>query len=333
MNTPGPSLFGNSVPARGWLPIDAIIRSEQPAIEWMDVGDAEFTEPFFYETIARLKSHPTVVTELDSLLQLEKIADSVEPTGFIFHSSRCGSTLVANACRALNDSIVISEAPVVDKLASRFFTDAESGSAKEMLYMLFLRAAIGLLGQPRKGSERRYFVKFACTTTLQLERIRRIWPNVPSIFLYRDPVEVIVSNVSAMPQWMQPQSNPKTAAAIVGVYEDRLAWLSPEEFCARALGRFFDAAWANRSGQMRTINYSALTPEQLIKEAITAFGVVPGLDEIDAISKGSRLYSKDIKGRQPFTSDSSAKRGSASDRIVELADKWARTPYERLTAI
>src|SRR6185295_19439856 len=124
MNTPSPSLLGNSVPTRGWLPIDAVIQSEQPAIEWMDVGDAEFSEPFFYETIARLKSHPTVVTELDSLLQLEKIADSVKPTGFIFHSSRCGSTLVANACRALNDSIVISEAPVVDKLASRFFTDA-----------------------------------------------------------------------------------------------------------------------------------------------------------------------------------------------------------------
>jgi len=314
---------------RFWLPIDAVIHEGRPAIKWMDVGDAEFKEPFFHETIASLETQQTAISELDLLLQLEKVADSDQPAGFIFHSSRCGSTLLANACKSLDNSLVISEAPVLDKLASRFFTDAEQGSAQEMLYMLFLRAAVTLLGQRRKGPERRYFIKFACTTTLQLQRIRKIWPQVPSIFLYRDPVEIIVSNLKATPEWMQPESNPATAAAIVGVAVDDLGAMSPAEFCARALGRFFEVAASNKSPQLRTINYSAVTSEWLV-EALNHFAVTPKAGEVDAIDKVSRLYSKDIAGRQAFSEDSASKRAAASTYVIELADTWARAAYERL---
>ena len=173
---------------KSWLPVDAIIEEGQPAIEWMDLRDVEFREPFFNETLVRanaIRKRPTLVTELDALLQLEKISDSLKPSGFIFHSSRCGSTLLANACRVLSRSIVIAEAPVVDKITSRFFTDAEPGSAKELLYKLFLRAAVSALGQRRRGDEQHYFVKFACTTTLQMNRIRNIWPDVPFFSLSR----------------------------------------------------------------------------------------------------------------------------------------------------
>jgi hypothetical protein len=203
-----------------WLPVDAVIDGGRPAVEWMNMRDVSFDEPFFHETIARVKANggaQSVVTDLDFLLQMEKICDSVEPTGFIFHTSRCGSTLLANACRALRGSIVISEAPVLDKISSRFFTDAEPNSTKELIYMLFLKAAVTALGQRPKRIENRYFVKFACSSTLQMQRIRRVWPNVPFVFLYRNPVEVIVSNLRTTPEWMKPQSNPKTAAAIVGV--------------------------------------------------------------------------------------------------------------------
>jgi uncharacterized protein (DUF433 family) len=330
MNQSLPSSFGNSL--LSWLPIDAVIHEGQPVIEWMDVGDAEFTEPFFNETIARLNadhSRPTLLAEFDSLLQLEKVADCLDPTGFIFHSSRCGSTLLANVCRALNGSLVIAEAPVVDKIASRFFTDAPPGSPKEMLYLLFLRGAIAALGQRRRGDEQRYFVKFACTTTLQLGLIRRIWPAVPFIFLYRDPVEVIVSNLKSIPEWMQPESNPNTAAAIVGVDVSDLDLLTPEEFCARALGRFFAAAEANKSPQTHLLNYSELTFERII-EALSYFDVVPTLAEVDAIRKASRLYSKDRKSSKSFVSDTLAKRASASSLVIEMANKWARPAYERL---
>jgi hypothetical protein len=312
-----------------WLPVNAIIKDGQPAIEWLDVGNASFTEPFFHETVARIKSAQdprSVITSFDSLLQLEKVADYVAPSAFIFHSSRCGSTLLANVCRALDHSLVISEAQVLDKIASRLFTDAEVGSPKEMLYLLLLRAAVSVLGQRRQKNVQHYVVKFACTTTLQMARIRSIWPDVPFVFLYRDPVEIIVSNLKRMPEWMQPESNPETAAAIVGV--DSVADLSPEEFCARALGRFFDAAIPDKTSSL-LVNYSDLNLAKII-EVLNYCGMTPTKVEVDAVERMSRLYSKDVGGRQAFTSDATSKRSSASALVIEMADQWARASYEGL---
>src|SRR5262245_34432433 len=85
-----------------WLPVDATIDNGRPMIEWMELSDIDFCEPFFSQTIERVKSggdRKHLLTEFDFLLRTEKVFDSIEPSGFIFHSSRCGSTLVANACR------------------------------------------------------------------------------------------------------------------------------------------------------------------------------------------------------------------------------------------
>src|SRR5689334_24604888 len=149
----------------------------------MEMTDVSLDEPFFQQTVDRVKTKERgeLFTEFDILLQLEKVLESVPPTGFIFHSSRCGSTLVANACRAITNSIVLSEANAIDKLIARFFTDA-TDSVKESLYSVFLRGVVHALGQQRSGREQHLFIKFACTSFAQIERIKRIWPRVPWIF-------------------------------------------------------------------------------------------------------------------------------------------------------
>src|SRR5215203_3952872 len=140
----------------------------------MDMSDLNLTEPFFQQTIERatLETREELFTEFDVLLQPESLLDTVPPTGFIFHSSRCGSTLVANACRAVAGSIVISEANAIDKLIARFVTD--TGDVKESVYSVFLRGVVHALGQRRSGGEQHLFVKFACCGFSQIDRIRRI---------------------------------------------------------------------------------------------------------------------------------------------------------------
>ena len=121
---------------RGWLPVDAVVVDAQPGLSWMDMSGMSLAEPFFQQTVERARTEnqrTELFTEFDVLLRLEKLFDSVSPTGFIFHSSRCGSTLVANACRAVAGSIVLSEANTIDKLVARFITDAPEGSVKESL--------------------------------------------------------------------------------------------------------------------------------------------------------------------------------------------------------
>ena len=316
-----------------WCPVDAVIAEDQPAIEWMDLHGIDFREPFFNETLARIESEKRgrVLTTFDALLQFEKICDGLSPSGFILHSSRCGSTLVANACRAVKDSIVIAEAPVIDKLITRFFTDGLSGSAKELLYKLLLRATVTALGQRVKGDESHYFVKLACTSTLQIHRLRCIWPEVPFVFLYRDPVETIVSNLLSIPEWMRAEVNPAAAAAIVGVDEEHVTSLGAEEYCARSLGRFFASVDANFDSRMKLLNYEQLSFDSLVA-ILNFFGIDPTVDEADAVRKVSRLYSKDSTSTRVFEDDSLQKRSAASGATYIAAERWAGDSYDRLNA-
>ena len=53
-------------------------------------------------------------TGLHDLIAQAETADSLKPSGFIFHMSRCGSTLAAQMLAALSDCVVISEAAPID---------------------------------------------------------------------------------------------------------------------------------------------------------------------------------------------------------------------------
>jgi hypothetical protein len=319
---------------RSWLPVDAVVRQGCPGIEWMDMAGVVFAEPFFHQTVARVRKErepaPPLFTDLEDLIRVEKVLDSLPPSGFIFHSSRCGSTLVANSLKSLKDSLVIAEAPVLDKLISRFFTDMDETGTKEALYSVFLRCAVSALGQRRLGNERHYFIKFASTSILQFARIRRIWPRVPVLFLYRDPIEVMVSNLQNIPEWMTIESNPKTSAAVVGVRQTDLAFLSPEEFCARALGRFYSAAASGLDENALLCNYDELSPEMLLRLA-RFFRVSVSSEEAEAIMQTARLYSKDPS--RSFRGDGQLKRAKASVRVREMAGEWALSPYQHLVEL
>jgi len=60
------------------------------------------------------------------------------------------------------------------------------------------------LGQPSDG-ERRLFVKWDCWQAHQMALIRRAFPGTPSIFLYREPVEVLVSQMRNPGMWTVPE--------------------------------------------------------------------------------------------------------------------------------
>jgi len=330
-----PELWENSMAPpelKGWLPVDAVVVDGRPGLAWMNFAGVELAEPFFEQTVERLKSQRPerreVFTEFDTLLQLEKTFDSIAPTGFIFHSSRCGSTLLANACRALDGAIVLSEPAAVDKLIVRFITDVDEHGTKEKLYSVFLRGVVKALGQRRNGNEHMLFVKFACCSVSQLERVQRIWPGVPWVFLYRDPVETIVSNISNVPAWLRDEDH-RVLASITGADAEAVAAMSSEELCARALGSFY--AIANRVANDRALllNYTQLSLAE-ITNALNFFGVKPAAAEMETIARQSQTYSKSISGDRAFVADADAKQRAASELVRESAERWAYEPYQQL---
>ena len=298
----------------------------------MDMAGVSLSEPFFEQTVDRVKSaHPDrheLFTEFDTLVQLEKTFDSVSPTGFIFHSSRCGSTLMANACRAIAGAIVLSEPAPADKLIGRFITDVDEHGTKEVLYSIFLRGVVRALGQRRTGDERYLFVKFACCSVSQIERIRRIWPGVPCVFMYRDPVETIVSNAQNPPAWLLDEDR-RLLASTIGTSSQEVSEMTLEELCARAIGSFFSIAHRVANNRTLLLNYNQLSLAE-IANVLKFFGVTPAVTEMENIAHQSQKYSKAVGGERAFVADVEAKQQRATDLIREMAVKWSATPYRLL---
>jgi hypothetical protein len=316
---------------KGWLPVDADVVDGRPGLRWLDMSGVSLTEPFFQQTVERAKadgSRGELFSEFDVLPQVEKLLDSVAPTGFIFHSSRCGSTLVANACRAVSNSIVLSEANPIDKLIARFITDAANDDVKESLYSVFLRGVVHALGQRRTGDEQYLFIKFACCSVSQLERIRRIWPNVPWLFLYRDPVETMVSNLNEVPPWLVDKDR-RVLAAITGVSATAAGEMSLEELCARTIGSFYSTAHRLANANALLLNYTQLCVSE-IGGVLEFFNVHPSIAEMDEIAQRSGFYSKEVSGTREFVADAVAKQRGASGLIREMAAAWANEPYHLL---
>ena len=316
---------------KGWLPVDAVVVEGRPGLSWLDMHDVALAEPFFQQTVDRVRvenGRRELFTEFDTLLQLEKTLDSIPPTGFIFHSSRCGSTLVANACRAINNSIILSEPPALDKLIARLITDAPEHSPKSAIYSVFIRGLVHALAQRRLGTEQHLFIKFACCSFSQIDRIRRIWPNVPWLFLYRDPIETIVSNMKSVPPWLVDDDR-RVLASISATSPAEVAEMSLEELCARTIGSLYSTAHrlANDGGML--LNYSQLSVP-VISSVLKFFNVTPANEEIDRIARTSRSYSKEASATRDFVQDSDAKQRQASDLVREVAEAWAIEPYRRL---
>ena len=309
------------------MPVDAVVVDGRPGLTWMNMSDVELKEPFFQQTVDRVRAEEpwrdaNLFTQFDALLQLDQELARVQPAGFIFHSSRCGSTLVANACRALDDAIVLSEANPIDKLVARFITDC-GDPVKESLYSVLLRAVVNALAHC--DSEPRVFVKFSCCAVSELERIRRIWPDVPWLFLYRDPVETIVSNLATGPDWLIDEDR-RILAHITGTTPAAISEMSLDELCARSIGSFYSTAHSLANENSMLLNYNQLS----LTNILDFFNVSPSAEELERISSGSRIYSKEASGAREFVPDADAKQNSASDRVRQLAEQFAMGPYELL---
>lgn len=313
----------------GWLPIRIAAQATPPFVDWCHVGTRRFTEPFFEQTIEKCLRHPFSLlfrhqTPLDALPEWQERRPGLPPSGFIFHMSRCGSTLVAQMLAALPSHIVISEAPPIDAILR-----APLPGATDERRIAWLRGLLSALGQPRNGGERRFFVKFDSWHALALPLIRRAFPEVPWIFICREPVEVMVS-----------QMNRRAAHMVPGVFSAELpsldaaaaARVSPEEYCARVLGRICSAALAQLQAEPggRVVNYTEL-PEAVPSSLAEYFR----LDCTDAERDAMREVAQ-FDAKTPslfFSPDRTSKEAAANASIREMSARCVEPVYTELEAM
>jgi hypothetical protein len=321
-----PSAFaGPSLPPRDWLPVAVAAEPGTAFVDWAWFGAAPLRAPFYEHEICRALRRPfnrafRYRTGLPDLIAQAETPDTLAPDGFIFHMSRCGSTLAAQMLAALDDSIVVSEAAPIDAVLRLGRGLPEDDAARA------LRAIVAAFGRKRTGREKRYFVKLDCWHTLALPLFRRAFPAVPWIFLYRDPAEVLVSQMRERGMQMVPQFLPPD---LFGIAE--ADGTLDENYCARVLGAICRAVFDHRGlGGGLMLNYRAL-PEALWTAVLAHFGVSCSDAERDAMRRTATCNAK--SPGMPFAADAQAKRQAATAKVRGAAARHLGEIYDRLESL
>jgi hypothetical protein len=313
-----------------WIPARCDLAQVRSTITWMNFAGRSFDDPFFDETIRRLQQSEQYQSDLSHRPPLEA-GESLEPIAFIFHMSRCGSTLFANCLRALDDAIVISEAQPCNAALTPYaegvwpFDPAEWASERDRL----LRSFVTCLGQRLKGSERRLFIKFTSWNSVRLEIVRALWPATPWIFLSRDPLEVMVSNLESRTGWMLLHESPAQAQALFGWRDADPRAMSPEEYCARVLGQFCWTVKRFETPRDVVVDYRDLNLGTVCR-VLGILNIEPTAEEVARMAAQFGIYAKHSLTPRKFENDTTHKRDRATEYQREMASWWARPAYELL---
>jgi hypothetical protein len=296
---------------------------------WCHLGSLRFTDPFFDQTVNQCFRHPANVlfqheTPMSALGELHGRRAGLVPSGFIFHASRCGSTLLSQMLAALPENVVISEAGPVGAILRSHQRDP---GITEEERVLWLRWLLNAFGQRRFPGEKHLFVKFECWQVLLLPLIRRAFPDVPWIFLYRDPVEVVVSHKNRMGRQLVPGA---LEPALFGWEEEEVRRMGWAEYGGRVLGKILEAAWEHaQTGTGKLVHYRQL-PHVVWSELVPFWKAdfAPG-----AVEKMAGVVQFDAKNPLlPYADDTSAKARGVTDEIRGITRQWLDEPYQRLEA-
>jgi hypothetical protein len=323
----GAAATDRAPPAGDWLPVAMVVGGGAFAVDWAHFAGRSLTDPFFEDSLRRTRTLPInrltrVRTPLATLV--ESVGENPPvPAGFVFHLSRCGSTLVSQMLAADPRNIVVSEAAPIDAIVQLAASRADVPIEHRLA---LLRAMIGALGRNRTGADGHYVVKLDSWHTFALPLFRLAFPETPWVFLYREPVEILVSHSRMPGSQTVPGAMPFDPYGI-----ENAANMLPDEFAARALGRTAAAVVEHIGlGGGLLVDYAEL-PAAVEARILPHFGIVP-----DEAARATLAAASARDAKTPttsFTGDSETKRQEASAQLRGLAEAHMAEPHRLLQAL
>jgi hypothetical protein len=188
-----------------------------------------------------------------------------------------------------------------------------------------LRWIVTALGRSVSGEPGRFVLKLDAWHALDAALIHRAFPDVPSIVLYRDPVEVLVSH-ECMPGWMMQLG---LAERLLGEAADEAMTLPRTEYQARILERFLRAMLSDDDPACRLVNYTEL-PGAAVESIPRWFGIDPGNEGRRMMAEAARRDAK--HPQRQHIPDSVEKQRRAGAGIRAAAAARLLPVYEALEA-
>lgn len=285
-------------------------------VEWVEARNPPFSEPFFEDTVSRLRrERPAAVPIHTSLENLsEGPTDTLKPTALLFHVSRCGSTLLSQMLAALPQTRVIAEPPIIDDILQT----AHRIGAADCDRIGWLRGAVSALagcGPPI----RRFYVKLDCWHLFSLTLFRQAFPGTPMIFVHRHPVPVLVSLMRIPSRTLIRGTVTPEQLGISAMERDSL---TPEAHAAAILGAFYRTA-IEHSSAFLPVDYGQLP--DAVWDAETMPGGPFTSEERLRLEEAARFDAKNPT--RPFIADADEKQRSASPEIRKASARWAESHY------
>jgi len=186
-----------------WTPISLVYKGKGNAkvtlckLNFKEYNNAPQQYPMFKDLVRMSKCNSngnSKYSELSKLVNEIKNNEKsygnrrIDPNGFVFHESRVGSTLVANNLASNPWAMVFSESDP----PAHALTHCDSCSKEE--HVQLFRDIVFVMG--KTPYHKHLFFKFQSITTTKMEIAMEAFPNTPWIFLFRQPVQTMMSHVA-----------------------------------------------------------------------------------------------------------------------------------------
>ncbi len=308
-------------------------------VTWRDLGGLDFDQPFFRDTLRKarqLSSGPQRLMRaaaprrsgIEALASEARARPGLPLCGLIFHMTHCGSTLISQSLGALPRVLALGEPDPLSELPELTGSDSVERRAAR------LRDLVNLLGRPRRDAQMHYLIKAWSPLACRLDVFRLAFPDCPWIFVYRDPLEVLVALDGLGGGLPDLQADPARAEAMLGMPSGQVAAMDRTEFAARALAEICTSAAQIGAragpGEMLAVDYRRL-PEAIWRSIAPHLGLTLTEDERAAVESRTRFDAKNPGAA--FAHDSAEKRARVTDAQREAAARWLAPAVEALRGL
>lgn len=303
----------------------------------MAASAADFIEPFFVDSLAsrfgievaaedgrslvrplRLENMKnTAVTRipLNDFLSRFTAAPSRSPN-LIFHTSRCGSTLVTQMLVATGRFTVFSEPTVINQVLdpTGLVRDSERTAVlRAMITALCSAVGVGLVPA----------IKLRSWNALFPQIVSDAVPKARWVFLHRHGSEVLASVAAKPPGWLRARTICAAPfASALGMAPQQIVALENDEYACRVIGAICRSVLQLPLAQGCVLDYERIGPE--IAKIARHFGVDLSPPEHERCLIRMKQSAKNPASR--FVPDGNAKRGSLDAvqqaLVDELIEPW-----------
>jgi len=333
------------------MPIDLKIRDGHYFVVSAKLPRENFKEPFFLDSLLHrfhladvnknrpeeqdVLVRPLHYDENDPRIELiplddfihafdEKIIDE-NKLKFIFHMSRCGSTLATQMLATADRFFVVSEPPIINALLDPALLLPDGYSKMELL-----KTIISAIESCKPEYAEFTFIKFRSWNTLFLDKILEQFPKTEWMFVHRNGLEVLESVLRDPPGWLRSRHTYETFLFhYFGLSLDELKQLDDDEYAIRVLGTFCKIALEQKSSRALYVDYDQIVEnlpgilERMWKLNLSTL-------EKESMFASTKVYSKDPKKTKKFEPDGEKKRQLANDTERELVEKYIETQRAKL---